>query len=58
MMNECKPNKHMWFLDNDVSNHMCGDKFFFIELDIIKEVEVKYVKIQDQVTNKSIKAYK
>jgi hypothetical protein len=48
----------MWFLDNDVSNHMCGDKKKFIELDIIKEVEVKYVKIQDQVTNKSIKAYK
>jgi hypothetical protein len=48
----------MWFLDNDVSNHMCGDKIFFIKLDIIKEVEVKYVKIQDQVTNKSIKAYK
>jgi len=46
------------FLDNGVSNHMCGDKDKFIELDIIKEVEVKYVKIQDQVANKSIEAYK
>jgi len=58
MMNECKPNKHLWFLDNGISNHMCGDKNKFIELDIIKKVKVKYVKIQDQVANKSIKAYK
>lgn len=41
-MTDEKPNYHTWFIDTGCSNHMCGKKDLFIDLDESIRTSVKF----------------